>query len=89
MLVECKESCLKTPKLRNGGSTIASFYDIVETDIDGNTVDFSSFRGSIVYIVNVASQCGYTAQNYETFRSLAKYKDEGLQIVIAPCNQVE
>ena len=89
MLVDCKESCLKAQQLSNGGRAMASFYDIVETDIDGNTVDFSSFRGSIVYIVNVASQCGYTAQNYETFRSLAKYKDEGLQIVIAPCNQVE
>lgn len=88
MLTECKESCAKIQQLHAQGSGIESFYDIVETDISGNELHFSSFKGSIVYIVNVASQCGYTAQNYKMFRSLAKYKDEGLQIVIAPCNQV-
>ena len=85
MLEECAESCSRKHTLGKS----KTLYDIIETDINGNTVDFNDFKNSIVYIVNVASQCGYTAQNYEIFRSLSKYKNEGFQIVIAPCNQVE
>lgn len=82
MLVSCSESCARLE------SDINSLYDVVETDIDGKDISFDSFRGSIVYIVNVASQCGYTAENYELFRKLQQYRSSGLITVIAPCNQV-
>ena len=89
MLVNCIESCEEVQRRRRLDETATgSFYDIIEEDIDGDEIDFDSFRGSIVYIVNVASQCGYTAENYELFRSLSKYRSAGLEIVIAPCNQV-
>lgn len=84
MLVSCLESCSRTVK----ESEIESLYDIVETDIDGKEISFDMFKGSIVYIVNVASQCGYTSENYEMFRKLSQYRDDGVHMVLAPCNQV-
>jgi glutathione peroxidase len=48
---------------------------------------FSRFRGKVVYLVNVASQCGYTESNYAQIRALQqKYLHRGLEIVLAPCN---
>lgn len=85
MLVSCPESCSR-PEIE---SNFVSLYDIVETDINGKEFSFDMFKGSIVYIVNVASQCGYTAENYEMFRKLSKYRDDGVQMVLAPCNQVK
>ena len=84
MLFSCAESCAKMSE----GSGIKSLYDIVETDIHGKDLPFSNYKGSILYIVNVASHCGYTAENYEMFRHLAKYRDEGVYTILAPCNQV-
>ena len=84
MLESCPESCAKI----SVESNINSIYDIVETDIVGKRIPFSDFKGSILYIVNVASRCGYTAENYETFRHLSKYRDEGVYTILAPCNQV-
>jgi glutathione peroxidase-family protein len=63
-----------------------SFYDIEETDLYGKRFRFEAFRGKVVYMVNVASKCGYTASNYEQFRNLKKYNDRGLIMVLAPCN---
>lgn len=83
MLVSCSESCARLD------SDVNSLYDVVETDINGEDISFDSFRGSIVYIVNVASQCGYTAENYELLRNLQQYRSSGVIMVIAPCNQVK
>ena len=69
------------------GSALESFYDIVEKDIDGKNVSFSQFKGKIVYIVNVASFCGYTESNYKILRDLKRYREYGLELVIFPCNQ--
>ena len=73
--------------MSSADSLPSSFYEIVEKDINGNEVDFSQFKGKVVYAVNVASRCGSTASNYELFRNLQKYKPYGLEILIFPCNQ--
>jgi glutathione peroxidase-family protein len=39
-----------------------SFYDIVEKDAAGKDVNFSKFKGKVLYGVNVASRCGYTGK---------------------------
>lgn len=39
-------------------------------------------------MVNVATQCGYTANNYTQFKTLLDlYYDKGLRILLFPCNQ--
>jgi glutathione peroxidase-family protein len=82
MLHSCKKSCGKVVQpIPN------SFYDIVEKDIDGNDVNFEQFRRKLVYIVNVASQCGYTTENYRMLQRLSRYRSDNFEILIFPCNQ--
>ncbi|GBC07507.1 hypothetical protein RclHR1_00750041 [Rhizophagus clarus] len=67
--------------------TTMSFYDLEALDIKKNSFNFSDWKGKVVLIVNVASQCGYTPQ-YTGLESLYnKYKDQGLIVAGLPCNQ--
>ena len=55
--------------------TSFSFYDLSIKSIDGEKIDFKSFKGKNVLIVNVASYCGFTSQ-YKALEELhSKYKD--------------
>ena len=67
---------------------MSSFYDISEKDAKGETVSFSKFKGKVVYGVNVATKCGYTASGYALLGRIAKMKSEGVEVAIFPCNQV-
>jgi len=65
-----------------------SFYSFQAKDIDLNTVSFSRFKNKVVLIVNVASKCGYTEENYKQLPILdRKYRSKGLEIIAFPCNQ--
>ena len=60
--------------------------DHTVVDINGNSIQLSSYRGKALIIVNVASQCGLTPQ-YEGLQKLyGDYKDKGLEILGFPCN---
>ena len=63
-----------------------SIYDFTMKSIDGKDVPLSDYRGKVVLIVNVASQCGYTPQ-YKGLEALyRKYKDKGFTILGFPAN---
>ena len=65
----------------------SSIYDIKVKTIDSEDITLSKYKGKVMLVVNVASQCGYTYQ-YEGLQALHnKYKDEGLAILGFPCNQ--
>jgi hypothetical protein len=53
--------------------------------IDGDKIDFSSFKGKKILIVNKASKCGYTPQYADLERLHKAYKDK-LVIVGFPAN---
>lgn len=64
----------------------SSIHQFKVAAIDGTTIDFASFKGKKVLIVNTASECGFTPQ-YEGLEKLYEaYKDK-LVIVGFPCNQ--
>jgi len=64
-----------------------SIYDISLKDIDGKSTSLKAYKGKVLLIVNVASQCGYTPQ-YAGLESLyEKYKAKGFSVLGFPCNQ--
>ena len=48
-------------------------------------VNFDKFKGKVVYGVNVASKCGYTASGYDLLSKIAKMPN--VEVAIFPCNQ--
>jgi glutathione peroxidase len=57
------------------------------TTIDGQPLKLDHYRGKLLLIVNVASQCGFTPQ-YQGLEALyRKHKDRGLVVLGFPCNQ--
>jgi glutathione peroxidase len=63
-----------------------SIYNFEMTDIDGNEVSLSEYKGNVIMVVNVASKCGFTPQ-YEGLQNIYdKYKDEGFVILGFPAN---
>lgn len=80
-----------TPTMTNEVSatneTVApkNIYEFKVAAIDGSTIDFATFKGKKILIVNTASECGFTPQ-YEGLEKLyEKYKDK-LVIVGFPAN---
>ena len=66
----------------------SSFYDLEADDLQsGLPVPMSYYRGKVVLVVNVASQCGYTDSTYRQLNTLhARYASRGLAILAFPCN---
>jgi glutathione peroxidase len=54
--------------------------------IDGKQIDFASFKGKMILVVNTASKCGYTPQ-YESLEKVYKQYKNKLVIIGFPCNQ--
>jgi glutathione peroxidase len=62
-----------------------TIYDFKVPALDGSSIDFSSFKGKKILIVNTASQCGFTPQYAELEQLYKKYHDK-LVIVGFPAN---
>lgn len=53
--------------------------------LDGSTIDFASFKGKKILIVNTASECGYTPQYKDLEKLYETYKDK-LVVIGFPAN---
>uniref|UniRef100_A0A0E0K398 Glutathione peroxidase n=1 Tax=Oryza punctata TaxID=4537 RepID=A0A0E0K398_ORYPU len=74
--------------MATAASSAASVHDFTVKDASGKDVDLSTYKGKVLLIVNVASQCGLTNSNYTELSQLyEKYKDQGFEILAFPCNQ--
>lgn len=62
-----------------------SIYDFKVEGLEGGTIDFSSFKGKKILVVNTASKCGFTPQYKELEALYQQYKDK-LVIVGFPAN---
>jgi glutathione peroxidase len=64
----------------------SNVYDFTLDALNGTPIPLANFKGKVILMVNVASQCGYTPQ-YEGLQALyVKYKDKGLVIAGFPAN---
>jgi glutathione peroxidase len=62
-------------------------YEFKVKDIDGKEVSLSKYKGEVLLVVNVASQCGLTEKSYAGLEAIyKKYKDQGLKILAFPAN---
>ncbi|MGH7731164.1 MAG: glutathione peroxidase [Candidatus Eiseniibacteriota bacterium] len=62
-------------------------YDFSVKTIDGTEQGLGDYRGKVLLVVNVASQCGLTPQ-YEGLQKLhAEYAPRGFAVLGFPCNQ--
>jgi len=78
---------MTTYTLNAGAPMQKHFYDFEAKNIKGETISMSQYKGKVVLVVNVASECGFTPQ-YEGLEKLYKtYKAQGFEILAFPCNQ--
>jgi len=56
------------------------------TDIDGSALKLSEFKGKIIVVINVASQCGFTNQYEDMQEVWDKYQKKGIVIIGVPSN---
>ncbi len=66
---------------------MSNLFDFTLTDIQGNALPLSQFKGKTLLVVNVASQCGLTPQYSALEQLYQQYKDQGLVVLGCPCNQ--
>jgi glutathione peroxidase len=70
----------------NGAQPVAPIHKITMKGLDGKDVNFAKYKGKVLLIVNVASECGYTPQ-YKGLQELhKKYGKDGLVVLGVPSN---
>jgi glutathione peroxidase len=70
-------------------STVMSqhtIYDFSLTHIDGKPAPLTQYRGKVLLVVNVASECGYTPQYAGLQQLHERYSSRGLVVMGIPCN---
>jgi len=71
----------------SNNETAKSVYDFKVKTIDEEEISLSKYKGKVLLIVNVASECGFTGQ-YEGLQKLYEdYSEKGLVVLGFPCNQ--
>lgn len=70
------------------GTTLAdaALLEIPVKTIDGKETSLAAYRGKVLLVVNVASECGFTRQYQPLEAVYRKHKDRGLVVLGFPCN---
>jgi len=63
-----------------------SLYDLKVTTLAGQPADLGAFRGKVVVVVNVASQCGYTPQYAGLEKLYREMAPRGVTVLGFPSN---
>ncbi len=65
---------------------MANIYEIPVNRITGESATLGDYRGKVLLIVNVASQCGLTPQYEALQKTYSRFKDRGLVVCGFPAN---
>lgn len=63
------------------------FYSVQIESSNGQSLDFKTYAGQVLLIVNVASRCGFTSQYAQLQTWYQTYQPQGFTILAFPCNQ--
>ena len=66
---------------------MTTIHGFTATDIDGKPRSLEEFRGQVLLIVNVASQCGFTGQYAGLEKLYRDHAPRGFAILGFPCDQ--
>jgi glutathione peroxidase len=66
---------------------MSHIYDFSVQTLAGEMQSLAAYRGKVLLIVNVASQCGFTEQYADLQKLYAQYRQQGLVILGFPCDQ--
>jgi glutathione peroxidase len=72
--------------LASSAFAASSVHEFTMKSIDGTPISLADYKGKVLLIVNVASQCGYTPQYTGLEALYEKYKDRGLVLIGVPAN---
>jgi len=61
-------------------------YDFEFKDLDGSSLNLSQYKGKIIVVVNVASQCGFTSQYEDMQKIWEEYQKKDLVMIGVPSN---
>ena len=70
---------------KSAATSQPTIYNFKVEGLEGGTINFASFKGKKILIVNTASKCGYTPQYTELEELYEKYKDK-LVVIGFPAN---
>jgi len=62
-------------------------YDIPVRTLDGEATTLAPYRGQVLLIVNVASECGFTPQYAGLEAIYRRFRARGFSVLGFPCNQ--
>ena len=62
-------------------------YDIEIESINGEIISLSKYKGKAIFLVNVASNCGFTKQYADLQNLWEKYREKDLIVIGIPSNQ--
>ncbi len=68
------------------GQKVTGPLDFTVTNIEGKEVNLSEYKGKVVLLVNVASECGYTPQYRGLQELYDRYGKDGLVVIGVPSN---
>lgn len=66
---------------------MTTVHDFTATDIEGQDRSLDEYRGKVLLVVNVASQCGFTGQYTGLEKLWRDYRDRGFAVLGFPCDQ--
>ena len=61
-------------------------YDFKFNDLDGSPLNLSEYKGKVIIVVNVASQCGFTKQYEDMQKIWQTYQEKGVVMLGVPSN---